>query len=208
MVRRFRAHFIATAPCPNRVLPIPAVERARRDRGKVDAVEAAHVHVDLVRVGARYVERMDPAGGAEGMLRRAGVERVGRQRFGAADKLELFRRHDQVQKALLGADRAIAVGDARQIRRHLEAHAAAMTAAGHRRRHEFGSRDRAAGHSMSRRLSASYFFNARLSPRPAICRPAAAAPPRWARQGKSARSATCSSRTAGRRRRIRRSPSS
>ena len=44
-------------------------------RCKVDAVEAAHVDVDLVRVRARHVERMNAASGAEGMLRRAGVER-------------------------------------------------------------------------------------------------------------------------------------
>src|SRR5947209_3048395 len=52
----------------DRVLPIAAIESVRLERGEVDAIEASHVHVDLIRVGARNVERMDAAGGAEGVL--------------------------------------------------------------------------------------------------------------------------------------------
>jgi hypothetical protein len=56
---------------------------------------------------------MNAAGGAERMLRRAGVEAVGRQRILAAEQFELLRRHDQMQKSLLATDRAIAFCDAR-----------------------------------------------------------------------------------------------
>jgi len=85
------------------VLPVPAVELLDVERRDIDAVEAARVDVDLVGVGARHVERMDAAGGAECVLRRAGIEPVGRQRILAADQLELFRRHDEMQKTLFRA---------------------------------------------------------------------------------------------------------
>ncbi len=97
----------------HRMLPVPAVERVRLDRREIDALEAADVDVDLIGVGARDVEGVDAACGAERVLRRAGVKPIGRQRIGAAEKLEGVARHDQMQEALLGADRAVAFGDAR-----------------------------------------------------------------------------------------------
>jgi hypothetical protein len=39
----------------------------RLDRGEIDAVEAADVDVDLIRIRARDVEGMNAAGGAEGV---------------------------------------------------------------------------------------------------------------------------------------------
>jgi hypothetical protein len=63
------------------------------------------------------------------VLRRAGIEPVDRQRIPAADQLEFFRRHDEMQETFLGAYRAIAIGDARQVRGDAEPHPAAMAAA-------------------------------------------------------------------------------
>src|ERR1700733_8216212 len=86
------------------MLPVPPVKFLDLKRCNIDAVETAHVDVDLVRIGARTIERVDAACRAEGMRGRAGIEPIGRQRIGAADKLEAIRPHDEMQKALLGAN--------------------------------------------------------------------------------------------------------
>jgi hypothetical protein len=52
---------------------------------------------------------------AEGVLGGLCVEPVGGELFLAARQLELFRRHDEVQKTILVADRAVALGDVRQV---------------------------------------------------------------------------------------------
>ena len=130
-VKRDTGHrFISTAPVPSSRAPNSwPSKRLHRERCDIDAVEAANVDVDLVRVRARHVERMNAAGGAEGVPRRAGVEPVSGQGIGAAQKFELLRRDDQMQQAFLGADRTIAVGDARKIRGDAKPHPAAMTTA-------------------------------------------------------------------------------
>src|SRR5271167_428221 len=97
---------VITLPSPrhpsfHRMLPITAVEIAEFERRNIDAVETAHIDVDLIRVGARNVERMNAAGGAERVLRDAGIEAVGRQRILAAQQLEQVPRHNQMQEALL-----------------------------------------------------------------------------------------------------------
>ena len=46
----------------------------------IDTVEAADIDVDLVGVRARNIEGVDAAGRAERVLRRAGIEAIGRQR--------------------------------------------------------------------------------------------------------------------------------
>ena len=112
----------------DRVLPIAAIESVRLESGEIDAVEATDVDIDLIRIGARNVERMDAAGGAEGMARRAGVEPVSGQRILAADEFERVGRDDEMQKAFLAAHRTIAFGHARKIAGHAKAHAPAMTA--------------------------------------------------------------------------------
>ncbi len=48
------------------------------DRGRI---EAAHIDVDAIGIGARYVETLDAAMGAEAVLRTAGIERVFGQRI-------------------------------------------------------------------------------------------------------------------------------
>src|SRR5882724_9622379 len=74
--------FIANPSAPwhfflHGVFPMPAIEMLDRELADIDIVEAAHIDVDLVRVGARHIERMHAAMLAEGVLRHAGVERVG-----------------------------------------------------------------------------------------------------------------------------------
>src|SRR5207244_6500379 len=68
---------------------------------------------------------------AEGVLRRAGIELVGLQIVGAAQEFEARVEHRQMQDALLGADRAIALADdgVRQIDLDAKPDPAAMAAA-------------------------------------------------------------------------------
>src|SRR5580700_7401883 len=90
-------------PAGHRVFPVFSVEHLHFDLRYVNAVKAAHVDVDLIRVGTRHVERMNAARGAERVLRHAGVESIGGQRVLAAQKLESLGRDDQMQESLLGA---------------------------------------------------------------------------------------------------------
>src|ERR1051326_3572185 len=108
---------------------MPAVEMMQLDRRKIDAVETAHVDVDLIGIGAGHVERVNPAGGAEGVARGAGVEAIGGQRFGAAEQFERLGRHDEMQEAFLRTDRAVAFGDVGKLGGHAKPHAPAMASA-------------------------------------------------------------------------------
>jgi hypothetical protein len=110
----------------HRRLPIFSVEWIWRNRSKVDIVEAAHVDIDLVRIGARHVERMNPAVFAKRVLCRLGVELISCQIILTADKLEALRRHDEVEKSLLHADRTITISDMIKICGDAKAHATAM----------------------------------------------------------------------------------
>src|ERR1700730_13313893 len=65
---------------------------------------------------------------AEGVLRRVGVELVGREFRLAPQQLELLRRDDQMQDALLCAHRAVAFEECRQVGSHAELHLTAMAA--------------------------------------------------------------------------------
>src|SRR6185437_5846286 len=95
-----------------RRFPVPSVETLDLEPGEIDSVETSRVDVDLVRVGARNIERRDAAIGAEMMLRDAGVERIGREIFRRRQQLEVFPRHDPMKISLLRADRAVAFADA------------------------------------------------------------------------------------------------
>src|SRR5881275_1049567 len=103
-------------------LPVPPVERLRRERGEVHAIEAADVHVDAIGVGARHVEARHAAVPAEEMARRHGAEPVARELRLAGEQAEAVARHDQVEVGLLRADEAVALTHARQVGRHLVAH--------------------------------------------------------------------------------------
>ena len=66
------------------MFPVLAVEQTGFYRSDIDVVETARIDVDLVGIGARHIERMNAAGGAERVLRGAGIEPVGGQRVLAA----------------------------------------------------------------------------------------------------------------------------
>src|SRR5580704_6972480 len=74
---------------------------------------------------------MDPAMPAKRVIRGAGVECVGREGVGAAEDLQPLARDGQVQDALLGADRAVALADQAflQVGADAEPHPAAMASA-------------------------------------------------------------------------------
>ncbi len=110
--------------------PIPPVEEmARPQRRRIDAVEAAGIDADLVRVRPRHIKRVHAAMPAKGVLGRVGVELIGRELLAALQQLELRGRHDQMQDALLGADRAVAFEQIGQVGAHPKPHPAAMTTA-------------------------------------------------------------------------------
>ena len=72
---------------------------------------------------------MNPARFAKVMLRRPGVELIGRERLPSREKLEVSGFDDKMQEAFLGAHAAIAFAHARQVGGDAKAHFAAMTAA-------------------------------------------------------------------------------
>src|SRR5262249_19213979 len=122
--------FLLPAPeLPDARLPVPAVERSPRERRQVDVVEAAHVDVDAVGVGARHVEARHTAVAAEMVLRDTAVEAVGAEVVGPGKEPEGVAGHDPVQVALAGADRTVAVAHLGRCALHLEAHPAAVAAA-------------------------------------------------------------------------------
>ena len=65
-------------PLLHRVFPVLAVKIFRLQRREVNIIDAARVNVDLVRIRAGHIERMDATVLAERMLGHARVERVGR----------------------------------------------------------------------------------------------------------------------------------
>src|SRR5262249_29414995 len=112
------------------LLPLLPVERGDGEGGHGGRVDAARVDTDSVGVGARHIERLDAAGGTKIVLCDVGVERVRRERVLTLEELEALGGHDQMQIARLGANGAVALGDAKLGGRlHLEAHPAAVTAA-------------------------------------------------------------------------------
>src|SRR4029079_1342433 len=110
----------------HRRLPVAAVEALGRKRQRVEAVEAAGVDVDLVRIGTRHIERMNAARLAEMMFGDLGVELVGREIALALQQFELPARHDQMPDAFFAADRAVADRHAVEIGGDAETHAAAV----------------------------------------------------------------------------------
>jgi hypothetical protein len=110
-------------------LPVLAVKIFRLQRREVNIIDAACIDVDLVRIRAWHIERMDAAVPAERVLGHASVKRVGRKIIFAAEQLEPLWWHDQMDDALLGADRAIADDDRVEIGSDAKAHALTVTAA-------------------------------------------------------------------------------
>jgi hypothetical protein len=113
------------------VFPLATVEGGDRHRRHAARFQAARVDAVAIGMRARHVERLDAAGGAEQVLGRARVELVARQCVFACEQPEACPRHDQVQITAAPADGAVAV-EHLEMRgsAHLEAHAAAVAAAG------------------------------------------------------------------------------
>ena len=106
------------------------IERCDLDALDRAWIEAAHVDVNPVGIGARNIETLDSAMTAEAMLRGAGIERVLGQRIGTAEQAKPMRRHDQVQEAAHPADRTIAIKrDDRRRRIDFKTDATAMATA-------------------------------------------------------------------------------
>ena len=81
-------------------------------------------------VGAGHVERLDPAGRAEQMLRGAGVKSVSGQYVGALQEPELVLFNDKMQVAAHSANGTIALRHLQFLRRrHFKSHLATMAAA-------------------------------------------------------------------------------
>ena len=55
---------------------VATIEQLDAKFGQVNAFQAAHVHVNLVRVGPRDIKRRHAAGWAEVVLRDTGVEAI------------------------------------------------------------------------------------------------------------------------------------
>src|SRR5665213_1547395 len=111
--------------------PVLAVEGLDPQIQALGRVETARVDAPAIRVRARAVEALHPAFRAEQVLRHPGVEAVFAQAFRALGDAEPALRHDHVDEAGLAAHGAIAALRLdRLAERHLEAHAAALAAAG------------------------------------------------------------------------------
>jgi hypothetical protein len=107
-----------------------AIEALDLHGAEVDTVEAPDVHVDSVGMRARDVEAGDTTVATEEVARRHRPELIRRESVFAREQAELLPRQDQMEIRLPGADGAVALRHGVQVTRHLEADAAAVTAAG------------------------------------------------------------------------------
>src|SRR5262249_53442084 len=97
--------------------------------GQVNAFQAAHVHVDLVRVGTRDIKRRHATGRTKVMLRDTGVEAIGGKGVRGGQQVKRFTRDEPMNVALLGANRAIALLEILDSSRRLERYPSAMASA-------------------------------------------------------------------------------
>ena len=98
-------------PRRHRFLPISPVESPRFDCGEINAIQTTNVHVDLVRVRSRNIERVNTAIFAESMLRQFRVKFIGGEIIPATQQFKSVARNDQVQETLLRTYRTIAFRD-------------------------------------------------------------------------------------------------
>src|SRR5271156_1324237 len=111
------------------LLPVAAVEVVEFELADVHPFEASDVHVEAFGIGARNVERCDAAVGAEQMLCDFRVEGIGRDVVGRGQQTERAAIDDPMKVSLLGADGAVAFGDAIEVAPDLETDAPAMASA-------------------------------------------------------------------------------
>ena len=113
------------------ILPIGAVELGDGHILYGAGIDTADIDAITVGMGARHVEGLDTAMGAEGMFGGAGVKSIGSQCVHALQQPEPGFRHDEVQIGELGTNRAVAFDNLNYGGGlDLEAHLAAMAAAG------------------------------------------------------------------------------
>src|SRR5262249_54612003 len=108
------------------LFPVLAVESGDRQRLDVDAVQASHVHRPSRRVEPRTDERADAAVPAEIMLPGLRAQLVDRLPGPPPQGPQARVGGSVPERDLAAADRAIAFGDATDLRVQLERHAAAM----------------------------------------------------------------------------------
>src|SRR5918992_4563066 len=112
------------------VLPIFSIKGSYGDPFDPIGLQAPHVYAVAVGVGSRNVERFDAAHPAKEVLGYARVECVTYQRLRALSESEPGFRHDEMKKAGLSTDRAIAFNGLNGGRSlDLKPHAAAMAPA-------------------------------------------------------------------------------
>jgi hypothetical protein len=108
------------------LFPVPPVELVEVEVRRLQSIEAPDVDIDSIRVAPRTVERVNPTAAAEVVLCDVGTERVRRQRFAAAKKLEVRFIYDQMKIALLAAGTAIAADTLEFLHGHTVPNRAAM----------------------------------------------------------------------------------
>src|ERR1017187_2683252 len=111
------------------LLPVAAVEMFVLEPAQVHTLEASHIDVDAVGIGARNIERCNAAIRAEEMLGDFRVEGVGHDVIGRCDQPERGPLNDPVEVALLRANRAVAFRDALELALHFEADASTVASA-------------------------------------------------------------------------------
>ena len=72
-------------------------------------IQTSHVDAETVGIGTRHVERLDAANCAKEMLGNSRVERVRREILSALHQLKVGFGNDEMQKAALAANRAVAL---------------------------------------------------------------------------------------------------
>jgi len=86
-----------------------------------------HIDIKGIWVRTRSVKGMNPADAAEHMLGNPRVKSVGYQSLCPLEQRKLLRRHNQMQKPLLAANRAIAVSYLIVINSYLKPHSSTVT---------------------------------------------------------------------------------
>src|SRR5579883_461471 len=104
----------------DRLLLVATVEMLDPQPARFDAFDAAQIHIDLIRIGTRDVERRHAASPTEVMPRHAGIEAINRELLPGRQQSKALARDDPVDITLLRADRAVAYDRAFDWSTHFE----------------------------------------------------------------------------------------
>src|SRR5271154_6954827 len=111
--------------------PVTSIKALQRNCGQVEAFDAARVDVDLIGIGARYIERRHPASRAKVVLRHVSIESVNGEIVPRCEQAEFIARDDPMKIALLRANRAVALSNPTGRTLDLIHDAPAMASAAH-----------------------------------------------------------------------------